>query len=303
MASVPNRYFNSPWIADAARNLTDAMYPDEAKEEALAQSRYAFQQRVKADEQAGLDRQNQDAAAAALADILTAPDDATRTGKAAEAIRLNPQLTPQAFSALGTLDPRFMQKDALADQKNAAQQQMASDRTNAQIQMLGDRLAAMWGIANMRDDTTRRGQDISSDDRHYASDNALKGVQQRIAARQSGQQTPLRVSPVDMQNFAINAQQRAKQTGLRLDPARLDAVVNYAAELYQQGRNAGAALEQAFSELVPPDSYTEATTPGLLFGSSPTGVMAPLGNVVGGGAAPSAPRRVRVDAQGNVVGG
>src|SRR5215510_10390122 len=131
MAQVPNYYYNSPWIADAARNLASALKPP-SPQELLEARRTQLQMDIlqqKADFEAQ-DREDANTVRAAFGRMLepainpvTNEVDPVQTEKNirmdyADALRAGAD--PKASAGLlGTASPFFQQQEALAQLRAA----------------------------------------------------------------------------------------------------------------------------------------------------------------------------------------
>src|SRR5262245_38697748 len=117
MPTVPNRYYNSPWIAQAAQNLSDALFGSPERDLQLLQGQRMQQEITRNEElmhEQAEDRRRADQARAAFGRIPTS-DETTMPQTLGEVATLDPSLTGAAMQLAGVLSPAFAQKMALAN--------------------------------------------------------------------------------------------------------------------------------------------------------------------------------------------
>lgn len=310
MATVPNRYYNSPWIAQAAANLTDALFgsPERDYQRLQAKKLQADMDRqAMLDDQAKQDRERKLTSQRLLGEIV-APgvDDAAVQGKLQEFLAAGGDTTA-GFAAASTASPTFKSKAALQDDKQRAALELMGQRLTSQEGMFNDRLKYMYdslaqalGIANMRNDTTQRGQDISSGDRRYATDAQAKIAEMRDKTTQRGQDitssdrrygvdvgAASRQRVQELRNkgaagrgikrrdaFLISADidDRAAQLGIRLDPYQKAQVQRFAEEEGVPVGEAMAMVLQGTSFVPGEEHFFGADDPGTLVSPTPMGL-------------------------------
>lgn len=310
MATVPNRYYNSPWIAQAAANLTDALFgnPERDYQRLQAQKLQADMDRQAVlDKQTLQDRERKLTSQRLLGEIV-APgiDDAAVQAKLQEYLAAGGDTTA-GFAAASTSSPTFKSKAALQDDKQRAALELMGQRLTSQEGMFNDRLKYMYdslaqalGLANMRDTTTRRGQDISSSDRRYATDAQADIANMRDATTRRGQDitstdrrygidvgAASRQRVQELRNkaaagrgikrrdaFLISADidDRAAQLGIKLDPYQKAQVQRFAEEEGVPVGEAMAIVLEGTSFVPGEEHFFGADDPGTLVSPTPMGL-------------------------------
>lgn len=310
MATVPNRYYNSPWIAQAAANLTDALFgnPERDYQRLQAQKLQADMDRQAVlDTQAKEDRERKFTSQRLLGDIV-APgvDDAAVQAKLKEYLAAGGDTTA-GFAAASTASPTFKSKAALQDDKQRAALELMGQRLTSQEGMLNDRLRYMYdslaqalGIANMRNATTLHGQAVASDDRRYATDAQTDIAQMRDETTRRGQDitstdrrygidigAASRQRVQELRNkgaggrgikrrdaFIISADidDRAAQLGIKLDPYQKAQVQRFAEEEGVPVGEAMAIVLQGTSFVPGEEHFFGSDDPGTLVSPTPMGL-------------------------------
>src|SRR5262252_1054555 len=84
MPTVPNRYYNSPWIAEATANLTDALFGNPEREAASLrgqQIRAEMARQQEADKREAADRLAYDTGMKSFADVVSGIQPDPKTGQ------------------------------------------------------------------------------------------------------------------------------------------------------------------------------------------------------------------------------
>jgi hypothetical protein len=274
MATVPNRYYNSPWIADAGRNLAMALAPPDPEKTLAAQrAKLELQYLEEAHAQAAADRDRTMRGRTSLGNILTAPAAVaapTSPGEAAYLRSQHPNGLPtgpadediqnvvnaglplgELFTALGPDDPRYKQKLGLKGMDTDRAMQLLLMRLASQQDIAANNEAGRMTRAGMVDE---RGRDLAFDANMLrVLLQEMRGAQgaehdARVTAR-GGAGTPLDISPRDDLDLGDAIADQVAAFGVdQLPPEVATAVRDRASQLYQKSRNATAAVSQAMSE-------------------------------------------------------
>ena len=144
MPTVPNRYYNSPWIAQAATNLSDAMFgnPDRELQSLQAQQiRQSMERQTMLDEVAAQEREQQQIAQMRLGDVVTAqPGMVPEYSRLALAAGNKPM---DVFYAGGTGSATYQQKSGLQRERLLAK----IDELN----LTGEQKYALQQLVGMQD--------------------------------------------------------------------------------------------------------------------------------------------------------
>jgi hypothetical protein len=279
MSTVPNRYYNSPWIADAARNLASALAPpDQEHLLEVEREKWKFQRLQELsqleDEQRGLHKTGIQSLGALLADANAQTAMAPGPWKSTYSTAQNPAMVPtmddNAFeghintalagdvpfndvvTAAGPRGAAYAGKIGLLDDKQLAAlglQTMKGDQAwqRANLSQEGSWSRAMLGYEKAID-LQQRNAELEK----YIQ--LLKGQQDAASdARTNTIKPPIDISPADAKasdesvaNWASSLMGKnleGQYTDLPADVAA--AVKQYTNELYQQTRNYPTAEEAA----------------------------------------------------------
>jgi hypothetical protein len=297
MSTVPNRYYNNPWIKDAAANLTDALFGSPERDYQRLQSKKLeadMQRQAMLDEQAMQDRGRKFGQQRLLGEIV-APglDDAAVQAKLQEYLSTGGDTT-SGFAAASTASPTFKAKAALQDDKQKAVLDQLGQRLTSQEGMFNSKLGYMYeslaqalGIATMRNSTQLRGQTLGSEDRRYATDvgaASRERVQQLKDKAASGRGVKRR----DAFLISADIDDRAAQLGVRLDPYQKAQVQRIAEEEGVPVGEAMAIVLQGASFVPGEENFFGADDPGTLTTPTPMGLADVLGGALPPGQAPAA---------------
>jgi len=274
MSTVPNRYYNSPWIAEAGQNLAAALAPPDPEKTLAAQrNKWLFDRQQQLAQLEDEDRVKHDAGIVSLGELLSGggkPVAPTSPGEAAY-FSANP-----AAAGGGMDDATFQRNIRTALEGNiplASVVTAAGPRGSAyeaQRGTLDDKQAAALRLRELMGDQSmgraifgadaamQRAQLTDDRVRDIATDNAalrrelaiLRGEQgaahdQRVTDRGPGGGTPLDISPTDDTNLGYAVDDWAERHHVTLSPEEWSAMKNRTSKVYQGSRNATTAVDQA----------------------------------------------------------
>lgn len=260
MATIPNRYYNSPWIADAARNLASALYGDPEREARQEQMRYERSRQERMDQIAIADHERKLAGQQLLGDIVAPGLDDAAVQAAMQAAITGGVDPTQAMTAAGTVSPKYRASQALQDDKQAAALQQMQYKIASQEAMFGDRLGLLYAqlaqegrLGDQRNATTQRGQDMSSADRRYVADTGAQSREKaaQIRANAGGKD---KINRRDAFLISADIDQRAASMGVKLDPYQKAQIQAIAEREGVPVSEAMAAVMQG-GEVVPGESH------------------------------------------------
>lgn len=268
MATVPNRYYNSPWIADAGRNLAAALAPpDQEKLLAVQKEKLALQMLQEQRQETIDDRAKRDAGYAALGRIFNTPSalvEAKSPGEAAYQASQYPNGLPTGpnpediktvigsgiplgdlYSALGTDSPLYKQKAGLAGLTNDRMLQMLLLRQGGNMDL---EMAREKAAKDYHDQTDARIRDLSASleqakrDIAAAHEAAATGRAQIVAGGKNDPNKPINLQPT--QYAEIDKGNRHFLAGLHVQvPQNLVSALNErTAYYYKKGYNEAPAM-------------------------------------------------------------
>lgn len=238
---VPNRYYNSPWIADAARNLSIALVGDPDRDAAREQRAFEMQRAREADVLAAQERDRQAQARRALAQLATATEQ-DAPAFLSQALELGAPAN-EAFSAAGVVSPKFRQQSALQDAK-----------LSSALDALNVRLGVQEKLADMRDATTRRGQDITAETaaQNRASRERMakwrNDIKLHLDKLNRSNPKPINIPAGAMDDIAIEIAQLAKGYEGQLKPEDARAITSRTFDLWKQTGDPYNSALSAFNE-------------------------------------------------------
>lgn len=255
MPTVPNRYYNSPWIAQAAQNMSAALFGDPETELRRLQT-----QKLQADiAYEGEDRQRLAQGRAAFGKVPLG-DETTTPQLLSDVFNLAPEYAGAAMDAAGVNDPEYLQKRQLL----AAQHGYKLGDITAQgvVNTARDRFHAseQYRRAQLGSDTARYGVDT-----RFMGDEQDRQMRLQIAREQMANARTMRdaeaqlkiqlqdmkatqsldVSPEDQVKAMQVLNYYAEAYGGEVTPDRIARIMGLWGSAYQTTRDSAAAMEQA----------------------------------------------------------
>jgi hypothetical protein len=316
MATVPNYYYNSPWIADVGRNLASALKPPDPQELlARERSRWEFS---RAQQQAGIadqDRERTLAAEDKLSELLmmepavnpvTGQIDENQTELNArrllgEVVDLGGlRFVDPAMKSAGTASPAFAAQEAMKTLGIQAQQQMMAQRFAQQLGLQSN----LFGQQQLLQGNTFAHQDTMQG-RLFEQQWRLQLARQEARLAELAAKGPAGagkapvVSGKLLEDIVGGLTTMVQQSGKQMRQEDFDRLVDLAGVYTQQSRSAPAGVNRAWSEVFPgvtsyagapsadvPEPNTWINRMMRVFGGNPTdSYLAP--SFGGGAAAPS----------------
>ena len=284
MATVPNYYYNSPWIQDAGRNLASALAPPDP-EKLIAQQTAAFnlQEAKSTAAEHDTDRAGDQIARGALGDLYKlhqnpifkmdatgAPivdkegkrviDEAAMDQKAfgyADIVTRNARdktILSQLDPAMMDASPGFRRKQNLAK----IVQMAASQRLNMQLSGQMDQIYARGGVQSELD-AQKDAAALERVQTQTAGRLAEWKLRGELLAKRLGV-TPLTITQPFVNEIASQLQKYEKLTGHQLtDQDRLEKIGEIT-DLAQTTRNPAVAAGQVWKKYFPKDNIADADT-------------------------------------------
>jgi hypothetical protein len=213
MATVPNRYYNSPWIRDAAANLASALAPEDPdKKLAADKMRFELQREQLLAQQQDEDRTRRLGQFQALGDIVAAAGQ-------------QPDMSTATF---GTQE----------EQDAGPTHAVVPDNIGANVDTAVQK--ALTDVNDLRRDLERQREETA---RFIAE--LHRQQSEEHDARTAGRGTPLDISPADDLALGDAVDDWATKRGINLDPALRGAMKNYSSKVYQGSRNSTNAIDAA----------------------------------------------------------
>ena len=263
MSVVPNRYYNSPWIAQAGQNLASALAPPDPEKTLLAQQNaWKFDRaqelaRMEDEEYAQKGVRQQ-----ALGDIITAqggPEEGTGypADQAANDAAIDAALQKaiqagvpinDAMLAAGTRSRKYLQQQGLAEDKYAARADETDRRLGQTMDIFTQAELGRMQRAGIADDRIR---DLAANLEQMRRDLTTQTEQgKNLRDATGGTGTALDISPTDDLNLGYAVDDWVSKFDVGALPQdQYRAFKARAAQIYQNTRNSTTAVEQAGREL------------------------------------------------------
>lgn len=323
MATIPNRYYNSPWIADAGRNLAAALAPPDPERTLAAQrAKWEFeraqQNAIYQDEQ----REAQELGRAAGGRLLigdynkpqdmgtgagemgfgqwmgagqpeapTVRDDAAFRADIDAATKGLP--LGDVFTLLGPDNPKTKAQIAILEKKLANQNLRDDEKRDLQIQLAhirgDDAMARTLAGIGSREGMQERGfgHDFEMQDRDFENDLVRINARGEAAAKAKGGKTYPIYGPV-YKDIRLAVRGLEKQYGVTLDPSDRREIEGRIGEEYQSNPSVPDASNAVFKKLFPSGAATRSVeVPGKYYGTNTEQRLAP--NYGGAPAAAASP--------------
>jgi hypothetical protein len=272
MSQVPNRYYNSPWIADAAKNLSLAIAGDPERDAARLSQKRTEMLMKREEEKAALEAQDRAKAETfgpMLANIFGAPKEA-QPAMITEALRNN--LPPSAvYDVSGANDPRIAGKIAIQDPKLSSALEIA----NIKLTSAEEREKARLEEDRRNHDFQHGDRQLGITTRATTAANALSFKEKALAAKDAKGDSLLKISPDEFDDLDYEIKRFSRPYGAQLDPQLHQDVLIRASQYMQQTRNAGTAIQKAFSDLVHPEDATVEPGTDPWFGDPTPAILRP----------------------------
>lgn len=277
MATVHNAYYNSPWIADAAKNLASALAPpDRAKLLEEQKLRYEIQRAQELAAMEDEDRQNKNKGAGSMAKVIRLVgepvrnpltnqidrEETTRQSLAnyADAIEFGGvENVGPGMKAVGPAAPTFAVSEALANQ-----------RGNIQSEQIDQRLAGALQLLTVGEQGKDRRQGNLFGHQDAAQQQGFENSMKLLVARQEGQLAqlrerikgaggnPLTIAGTNLDDLTRLMYTQVANSGAELrDPREFDELIARAAIIMSTGRNAPTAVLEAYKKHVLPETDYE----------------------------------------------
>lgn len=286
MATIPNRYYDSPWIGAAAQNLTEAMFGSPERELARVQGEKAqneMYRQAHLDAQADEDRTRVTGAREGMVKQLEAmstpgyvPNDSDYAKLASFSAQGDAKLG-ETMNLLAQNSPGYLQKMGLLNRREQGLDGRNDDSlAGALARALLAKEASEYG-ADRRYDSTVYSSNKGFEGRQYSADQVKAAADAKL--KNGGGGKVYKVSPTDRFNLRIELGNRANAKGLKLDPDRMNAALVMAGQILHDTGDSAKAVEDAFRSVVPQGSAVqeekEPTWGFGMFGGAGTGRMAP----------------------------
>jgi len=268
MATVPNYYYNSPWLADIGRNLASALRPPDAQE-ILARQRAEWQfgreqelarifDEDRANTQLAEDKLSQLIQMEPALNPVTGIIDERQTelnarGLLGEVIdKGGLKFVDPSFKAAGTASPAFAAQEALKTLGIQAQQQMLAQRFAQQLGMQSN----LFGQQQLLQGNQFAHQD-SMQSRLFEQQMKLQLARQQarlaeIAAKgPPGAGKPPVIAGKILEDIVGGLTTMVQQSGKQMRQEDFDRLVDLAGQYAQQARSAPAGVNRAWSEAFP----------------------------------------------------
>lgn len=271
MATVPNYYYNSPWIAEAGRNLASALAPPdplrtlEAQKQKMSMDLLQRQQQIMEE-----DRATHQAGVRSLGNIFTNPEPVT-AGSPGEMAYLKTQY-PGGLPAgpsdediknvlasdiplgnfltlLGTKDPRYLQKLGL----NESKRDQAFDLLTTKLLYDASKTDKLEGGRNDRFTASEdRIRDLATEldtTKRYIAElqarTSRENSQDRLGA--SGNMRPINIPVTALPELRREHQKYLRDRGItNPDPRLLDSLSQLSLRYYKEGYNDSVPLAQEY---------------------------------------------------------
>lgn len=263
MATAPNRYYNSPWIEAAGRNLAEALAPpDQEKQLAVQKERLQLQMLQEQQRLASEDRLKRDSGLNALGRIFSTPaalPEAKSPGEAAYQTSQYPNGVPtgpnpddiqtvinsglplgELMSALGTESPLYKQKAGLAGMTTDRMLQLLLLRQGGNVDLEKMREQA---AKDYHDQTDTRIRDLSASleqakrDIAAAHEAAATGRANIIAGGKTDPNKPINLQPTQFAEIDKSNRHWLNNFHVKATPAQISALNERTAYYYKKGYN------------------------------------------------------------------
>lgn len=264
MSFTPNYYYQSPFIADAARNLSEALKPpDKEKQLALQQAQWQQQREQVLAQQHDTDREDAQAADAALAELgsmepavnpVTGKTDEEQTDKNARAIaqrvldKGGVKYVDALDKEMGKASPKYQREKDLANIKTAALMNMMAMRFGFEGQLQTQRDKA----AGERTDSTNQNRlDVANVRGDRSMQLAIVRHQQRMAELRTHNPHVQMVSPATSKLLVQMLDQKEAESGGQMSGPDYDKMLDLATSYLQETGNPAGAVEKAWAKAGP----------------------------------------------------
>lgn len=293
MASVPNYYYNSPWIADAGRNLAAALAPpDPEKQLAMQKERLTLQMLQEKQRLDAEDRADEHTIRTAYGRMMepainpvTGQVDPVQTEKNIRldfAEALGAGADPKTGAGLlGTVSPYFQQQQALAASK--ADEFIKGLNVKAAIDERDDKRLFAHQDASREDSQAFTAEQNAARYKAQAEQNAARiaGHIQAAAAKQAGGGKPERAIPKTiLGEIALGMDDRIRRTNRMMPAEQYFKFAERVGKRWQMNGNVEQAINEQWAESFPgsttyEDAEHDTDTPGSFFSSGTRGTLAP----------------------------
>ena len=264
MATVPSAYYQSPWIADAARNLASALAPpDPEKQLANKRAQWLFEQQQEMAHLAEADRADKQTAEskfAAMLNVNPAVNPITGVIDEEETARQVRALLAEGIDAggdagvglklAGTASPVFAQQEALKYIAAADAQARLSQRIGGQMDLarfvqgqMGDRQDSAYSNALGLEDRRQSGRMQLQLARQQARLAELK-------AKGAGGSVPM-IAGKNLEDLVYLTDTMIAQSGKHMRPEDYDKFIDNAAIYAQQTKSIPTAVNMAWADAFP----------------------------------------------------
>jgi hypothetical protein len=282
MAQAPNYFYNSPWIADAARNLASALKPPDPQELlAREQARWQFDRQKQLAGIQDTERERDLLADQALTELymdepavnpLTGEIDDKQTAInrrniAARAVAGGREYIDPTESLLGPYSPTFESKQILAAIKAAATEQQIQQRFGNQMDLTryvqgqqNERQQNMFGQQFSMEAFRQSGRFQLQNAR---AQSRLLEIQERA---KNGGGNPMKITGKALEDLLTFMEMKIQETGAQMPQGYRDELLTRMAIEASKTGNIPLATEQVWAEAGLPEGPTQAEEPGFFGG-------------------------------------
>ena len=282
MAQAPNYFYNSPWIADAARNLASALKPPDPQELlAREQAQWQFQRMKQLAGIQDTERERDLQADQALTELymdepavnpLTGEVDDKQTAInrrniAARAVAGGREYIDPTESLLGPYSPTFETKQILAAIKAAAAEQQIQQRFGNQMDLTryvqgqqNERQQNMFGQQFSMEAFRQSGRFQLQNAR---AQSRLLEIQERA---KNGGGNPMKITGKALEDLLTFMEMKIQETGAQMPQGYRDELLTRMAIEASKTGNIPLATEQVWAASGLPEGPTQAEEPGFFGG-------------------------------------